>query len=119
MPHRAIATHELARLLNTLAHRHRILIIEELRGGEQDVSSLQKAVGASASSVSQHLKLLRAQHLVSERREGRRVYYSLVDGNLARWLAEGLRFVESEIADTSDVHEAVETARHVWLDERS
>jgi len=81
------------------------------------VSSLQQLLGASASSVSQHLKLLRAHRLVSERREGRHVYYALVDMELATWLAEGLRFVESEMADTSQIHDAVEHVRQVWLDD--
>lgn len=117
MPDRStIATEELARLLSTLSHRHRILIIEELRHEEKDVSSLSALLEISASRVSQHLGLLKSHHIVKERRCGRHVYYHLVEPEIAQWLATGLRFVESEISDISKVHDAVEHTRAAWLE---
>ncbi|MSQ97144.1 MAG: ArsR family transcriptional regulator [Gemmataceae bacterium] len=81
MPHRNLVAKELAGFLGVLSHPHRIHIIEELRDGERDVNSLQAALGISHSGVSQHLMLLRAHRLVNERRQGRRVFYHLLQPN--------------------------------------
>lgn len=94
MPHRVLVTKELAELFGALSHPHRIRIIEELRDGEHDVNSLQEALGISHSGVSQHLMVLRANRLVSERREGRRVFYQLRQPDLAAWLLGATRFLE-------------------------
>lgn len=118
MSHKShIATEELARLLGALSHRHRVLLIEELRRGERDVGTLRDVLDISTSRVSQHLRVLRSHHIVRERREGRHVYYHLVEPEIAAWLAEGLKFVETEIDDTSEIHAAIEHTRHIWLDE--
>ncbi len=121
MPTRPIiAINELAKLLSALSHRHRIQMIEELRLGERDVTSLGGTLGISTSRVSQHLTTLKSHHLVRERREGRHVYYRLARPEVAMWLAEGLRFVESELLEDTDlIHEAVEHTRHMWLEVHS
>ena len=113
---RAVAAQELGELMRALAHPQRIMIIEHLRAGERDVSSMAAWLDVSTSRISQHLSVLRAHHLVRERREGRHVYYSLVAPPIAAWLANGLSFVEAEIWDSSDRHAACEQARQLWLD---
>ena len=112
-----IATRELARLLCALSHRHRVQIVEELRHGERDVSTLAELLEISTSRTSQHLSVLKAHHILRERREGRHVYYGLAACGLATWLAEGLNFVEAELTDSDRIHEAVEHTKHLWLDQ--
>lgn len=68
-----------AELFKALAHPARIRILELLRDGEHTVSELQAALGIDASSVSQQLAVLRARQLVSARKEGTSVYYSVPD----------------------------------------
>lgn len=114
MPHRALVTKELAELLGVLSHPHRIRIIEELRDGEHDVNSLQTALGISHSGVSQHLMVLRANRLVSERREGRRVFYHLRQADLASWLLEGTRFLEMGSAGANDLRIAIDKTLQEW-----
>jgi DNA-binding transcriptional ArsR family regulator len=104
----------LSNLLNALAHPHRIRIIEELRDREMDVNSIQQILGTSHSSVSQNLSVLRAHRLVRERREGRRVIYSLRQPDLAPWLLDGLKFLESDLTVTDQIRGAVESARSAW-----
>src|SRR5689334_21908851 len=98
MPHRALVSKELADFLGILAHPHRIRIIEELRGGEHDVNSLQEALGISHSGVSQHLMVLRANRFVSERKEGRHDFYHLRQPEIAGWLLAATRFLEIDTA---------------------
>jgi DNA-binding transcriptional ArsR family regulator len=114
MPHRALVAKELADLLSTFAHPHRIRIIEELREGEQDVNSLQKALGISHSGVSQHLMVLRAKRLVSERREGRHVFYQLCQPEMAGWLLEATRFLEHEFVAGDLLRKAINKTRKEW-----
>ena len=66
-----------AEIFRVLAHPDRLRLIGLLQVDEMDVSQLQQATGISQSAVSQHLKLLKLQHLVEERREGKRVFYHL------------------------------------------
>ena len=114
MPHRALVTKELADFMGVLSHPHRIRIIEELRDGEHDVNSLQDALGISHSGVSQHLMVLRANRLVAERREGRRVFYQLRQPEIARWLLEATQFLESGTADADKLRKAIGKTRKEW-----
>lgn len=113
MPARAVITRALADLLGVLAHPHRVRIVEELRDGPKDVSSLQAVLGISHSGVSQHLALMRANRVVTEQREGRRVFYRLRMPGLARWLAEGLAFL-GETQEDAAVRGAIEEVREIW-----
>ncbi len=114
MPHRVLVTKELADLLGVLSHPHRIRIIEELRGAERDVNSLQEALGISHSGVSQHLMVLRSHRLVSERREGRRVFYQLRQPEIASWLMEATRFLEKETVAAVELRKAINKTRKGW-----
>lgn len=114
MPHRVLVAKELANLLGVLAHPNRIRIVAELRAGERDVKSLQAAVGISHAGVSQHLMLLRAHHLVSERRQGRRVFYHLQQPELAAWLSEAMSFLEEERVAAEELHHAIKKTRAAW-----
>lgn len=114
MPFRSFVTKELATLLGILSHHHRIRIIEELRGKELDVNSLQNILQVSHSGVSQHLSILRSHRLVKERREGRHVIYQLAQPNLAAWLLEGLQFIEGGLNQAEEMQKALEETRSVW-----
>ncbi len=70
--------------LKALANRHRLMILCELHKGETGVSALQKALGLTQSSLSQHLARLREDELVTTRRESQAIFYSLADTNVSR-----------------------------------
>ena len=78
-------------LFHALSDATRLSILEMLRGGERCVCELQDGLGAAQSRLSFHLKTLKEAGLVTDRREGRWVYYSLdLDalGDLAGLLTE-------------------------------
>lgn len=114
MPTRAIAARELAKLFGVFSHPDRVRIVEELRDGERDVNTLQKALGVSHSRTSQNLAVLRSHRVVVERREGRHVFYHLAHPEVAEWLLDGLKFLEAELAEVVQRRLALEAARHVW-----
>jgi ArsR family transcriptional regulator, virulence genes transcriptional regulator len=59
--------------LSAMANPKRLLILKVLVGGEIAVGAL---VGLSQSALSQHLSKLRAQNLVTTRRDAQTIYYS-------------------------------------------
>jgi DNA-binding transcriptional ArsR family regulator len=114
MPSRLIVSRELAELLKLLAHPDRLRMIEELRPGEKDVSSIADALMLPATRVSQHLAMLRAHRLVEERRDGRNHFYRLKHPHLAAWIVDALQFVD--IRNRLEEAEAIDNARALWSD---
>lgn len=114
MPHRHLVAKELGQLFNVFSHPDRIRIVEELRDGERDVNALQAALDVTHSRTSQNLAILRAYRLVAERREGRHVFYRLVNPDVARWVLEGLRFIEADLALVERRRTAIEQVRQMW-----
>ncbi|MGC2698271.1 MAG: metalloregulator ArsR/SmtB family transcription factor [Candidatus Angelobacter sp.] len=64
-----------------LADINRLRIINLLLQGELCGCDIQYVVGSSQSNVSRHLTYLKRSGLVSDRREGYRVYYQLIEDN--------------------------------------
>ena len=62
-----------------LGDETRLLLLELLWPGEQCVADLMDATGLGQSLVSHHLRTLRTAGLVHARRDGRWIYYSLVE----------------------------------------
>ena len=57
----------------------RLMIINELRNGEKQVGELAQALKIPQAVVSRQLALLRNGNVVTPRRDGTNVYYSLTD----------------------------------------
>lgn len=80
-------THELDRMatnakrasefLKALAHESRLMILCILAEGEKSVSELEEILSLRQPTVSQQLARLRGDGLVSTRRDGKTIYYSL------------------------------------------
>jgi len=66
-----------ARLFHALSDNTRLEIVDMLRDGELCVCELQDVLRAAQSRLSFHLKVLKDAGLVTDRKEGRWVYYSL------------------------------------------
>ncbi len=65
------------RVCKAIADPKRLLIITILRDGELSVGDIADALGASHSNASQHLAVLRDRGIVTTRRAGTSIYYSL------------------------------------------
>lgn len=72
--------------------RLRILVL--LSEGEQNVGSLKEQLSMEQSAVSHQLKLLKLNHLVKSRKEGKLVYYSLDDGHVLDILTETIDHIK-------------------------
>ncbi|WLQ17045.1 metalloregulator ArsR/SmtB family transcription factor [Hahella aquimaris] len=69
-----------AALMQALSNPHRLMILCALSEGERRVSELNQFVELSQSALSQHLAVLRHQHLVHTRKQAQTVYYSVAEG---------------------------------------
>ena len=77
-----------------LADPTRIKLLWALLQGESSVTCLAELVGASPTTVSQHLAKLRLAGLVQGRRQGTFVYYTAADEHVRALLAEALFHAE-------------------------
>lgn len=77
----------ISRSLHALGEPTRLRIaVALLAAGELSVSDTAAAVGISEPATSQHLRVLRSERLVRNRRQGRAVIYSLADQHVRDWV---------------------------------
>ncbi|MEY4616841.1 MAG: HTH-type transcriptional repressor SmtB [Pseudomonadota bacterium] len=112
--YRKVAAAELAKLLSIISHPDRILIIEELNQGELDVTAIQERLKISQSTTSRHLAIMKAQNIVAERKEGRRVFYHLTVPVMAQWLIEGLDIIGKKTVQEKPLSKAFAAAKKMW-----
>ncbi|MDT8855554.1 metalloregulator ArsR/SmtB family transcription factor [Paracoccaceae bacterium Fryx2] len=70
--------------LKALAHEGRLMILFHLSSGRKSVTELETLLSSRQSAVSQQLARLRLEGLVSARREGQAIYYSILDPKVIR-----------------------------------
>jgi ArsR family transcriptional regulator, arsenate/arsenite/antimonite-responsive transcriptional repressor len=76
-------TQRAIQLFHALSDGTRLSILQRLRMGERCVCDLTDALDAAQSRLSFHLKVLKDAGLVTDRREGRWMYYTLNTETLA------------------------------------
>ena len=77
----------ISRSLRALGEPTRLRIaIALLSAGELSVGDTAAAVGITEPAASQHLRILRIERLVRNRRQGRVVFYSLADQHIREWV---------------------------------
>ena len=65
--------------LKAISHEGRLMILCHLVTGEKSVTELEDLLSARQAAVSQQLSRLRLEGLVTPRRDGKTIYYSLTD----------------------------------------
>ncbi|MDR5653839.1 ArsR/SmtB family transcription factor [Ruixingdingia sedimenti] len=73
-----------AAFLKALAHEGRLMILCHLSAGEKSVTELEHLLESRQAAVSQQLARLRLEGLVSCRREGKAIFYSISDPRVRR-----------------------------------
>lgn len=87
MPELRANARRAAPLLKTMANGSRLLILCRIAEGECSVGEIERALGMSQSAISQHLAVLRAANVVTTRRDGQAIYYSLTSPEAGAVLA--------------------------------
>jgi len=68
-----------AEICKTLSNSTRLMILNSLRNGEKSVSELAESIGARQANISQHLAVLRQREIVTARKQGANIYYSVAN----------------------------------------
>jgi rhodanese-related sulfurtransferase/DNA-binding transcriptional ArsR family regulator len=87
-PHRAFKDaiyEQLARIGKAVAAPKRLELLDLLGQGPRTVEALAAQAGISIANASQHLRVLRAAHLVSSEKKGLYVEYRLADADVERF----------------------------------
>ena len=70
--------------LKALSHEGRLMILCSLAHGEKSVAELEQMLSQRQAAVSQQLARLRQERLITARREGKQIFYSLTDDRARR-----------------------------------
>ena len=77
------ALEKAAECLKTLAHPHRLRMVQMLLQGRYTVGELAEACEIPSHMASEHLRLMQRCGLLASERDGRRAYYKVVELHLA------------------------------------
>jgi DNA-binding transcriptional ArsR family regulator len=88
-----------AEFFKTLGHPARIRILELLAERDHSVGELQAAIGLEASHTSQQLAILRRAGVVTARKHGNSVIYSMASPDMADLLAIARRVLTGMLND--------------------
>jgi DNA-binding transcriptional ArsR family regulator len=81
------ALEQAAECLKTLAHPHRLRMVEMLLRERYTVGELADACGIPSHMASEHLRLMQRCGLLTNEKEGRKAYYRIVEMHLAAIIA--------------------------------
>lgn len=98
-----------AEFFKTLGHPARIRVLELLSEREHSVAEMLPDVGIEAAHLSQQLAVLRRAGLVTTRKEGSTVHYSLTSPHIAELLAVARRILTGVITDQLELLEDLRT----------
>jgi len=90
-----IAAH-VAELFRAFSDTSRVRILSAVMEQEINISALAEMIGLTESAVSHHIRGLRQMHIVQARREGKEVYYSVVDPHIVALFQQGVGHVREK-----------------------
>lgn len=91
-----IKVEKVSQLFKVLSDPTRLNILLYLKDGEKNVTSISQFVQMEQSAVSHQLRLLRENHVVKSRREGKTILYSLDDFHVLDILEQTIKHVEHQ-----------------------
>lgn len=92
-----------AEFFKALAHPLRIRILDILRDGEVAVNDLSSRLGVEQSTLSQQLAILRNRSVISGRKNGSNVFYSVRDPAIFRLLDVAKEIFNNHLIDIKDL----------------
>src|SRR5271166_902999 len=81
------ALEQAAECLKTLAHPHRLRMVQLLLRGQYTVGELAEACGIPSHMASEHLRLMLRCGLLTSQKDGRKAYYQIAEPHLANIMA--------------------------------
>lgn len=100
-----LAFEQFALLARALGSEHRLVLLDILIQGERSVERLAQAAHLTINNTSQHLQQLRRAGLVTSRKSGTQVIYSLTDPEVMTLIRSLWRVAERNLAELGRVVE--------------
>lgn len=100
-----------AEFFKALAHPVRIQIVDCLRGGEKGVNELSEMLQIEPANVSQQLAVLRVRNIVTGRKSGSSVFYSVSDTALFKLLDAAKEIFNHQLVDMREMLEEMKEGR--------
>jgi DNA-binding transcriptional ArsR family regulator len=100
-----------AEFFKALAHPIRIRIVDCLRGGEKGVNDLSGTLQLEPANVSQQLAILRARNIVTGRKSGSSVFYSVSDPALFKLLDVAKEIFNNHLVGVREMLEEMKEGR--------
>ena len=97
-----------ANIFQALAHPTRIAIVEVLRDGELPAGTIIERLGLEQANASQHFSILRAKQIVSSRKEGNQVFYSVRDPLLIEVLDIMRRYFQAHVEEAMSMLQQID-----------
>ncbi|MEA5572317.1 metalloregulator ArsR/SmtB family transcription factor [Calothrix sp. UHCC 0171] len=97
-----------ADFFKVLSNPVRIQILDTLRQGEQNVNYIAQWLEVDASSISQQLGVLRRLNLVTIRKQGNYVFYSIRDPAIFKVLDAALEVFNNHLVNVREALEKME-----------
>jgi rhodanese-related sulfurtransferase len=94
---------QFAAVARSIGSAHRLELLELLAQIERSVEELAGLSGLTIANASQHLQQLRRSGLVESRRDGKRVLYTLADGEVVALLGALRRITERNVGAVEKV----------------
>ena len=88
--------YDLAEFFKVFGDTTRIKILYVLFEAEMCVCDIANLLGLGQSAVSHQLRLLKQMRLVTFRRDGKTVFYSLADGHIKSIISQGMEHINEE-----------------------
>ena len=88
------ALYDAAELFKVFGDSTRIRILYILLNKEKNVTDIANELNMNQSAISHQLKILKTNKLITNRRDGKTMYYSLADDHVYNILAQGIEHVE-------------------------
>ena len=85
----------LADFFKVLSEVNRLAVLEVLKDGPLNVTSVVEQTGLSQALVSKHLKLLTIAGIVRRMPEGSLVFYEVVDKTIFKFLVQARKILQS------------------------
>jgi len=90
------AAAHVAELFRAFSDTSRVRILSAIIEREMNTTELAELVGVTESAISHHLRGLRQLHIVQARREGKEVYYSVIDPHIVKLFQQGVRHIQED-----------------------
>ena len=87
---------DLADLFKIFGDTTRMRILYALQEGKMSVGTISAALGMTQSAISHQLKVLKSNNLITNRREGKTIYYFLADDHVRTIVAMGYEHLTEE-----------------------